>query len=140
MSEQLSAPENFREHLAQLREALLQLHKALVESERHSYEQNLGNITSPGHFLQLLTTDPWFAWLHPVSELIVAIDEALDAKQPLTRPDAEVLLKQVRTLLVATETGEGFSRHYYDALQRDPDVLFAHAATMRHFHQRKPAA
>jgi hypothetical protein len=141
MSEKNPVPENFREHLAQLRESLLQLHKALVESERHSYEQNIGKIASPGHFLQLLTTDPWFAWLHPVSELIVAIDEALDAKkkQPLTREGAEVLLKQIRTLLVATETGEGFSKHYYDALQRDPDVLYAHAATMKLFHPKKPA-
>ena len=142
MSEKLFMPDNFREQLAQLREALLQLHKALVESERHSYEQSMGKIGSPGHFLQLLTTDPWFAWLHPVSELIVAIDEALDAKkkQPLTREGAEVLLKQVRSLLVASETGEGFARHYFEALQRDPDVLFAHAVAMKLFHPRKPAA
>ena len=132
-------PDNFRERLVQLREALLQLHKALVDSERHSYEQNIGTIPSPGHFLQLLTTDPWFAWLQPVSELIVAIDEALDAKKPLTRDGAEVLLKQVRSLLVISETGEGFSRHYFEAVQRDPDVLFAHAAAMKLFHQRKPA-
>jgi hypothetical protein len=139
MSETISVPDNFRERLAQLREALLQLHKALVDSERHSYEQNIGTIPSPGHFLQLLTTDPWFAWLHPVSELIVAIDEALDAKAPLTREGAEILLQQVRGLLVVSETGEGFSRHYFEAVQRDPDVLFAHAAAMKLFHPRKPA-
>ena len=140
MSENVLMPENFREHLAQLREAMMQLHKALVDSERHSYEQNIGTISSPGHFLQLLTQDPWFAWLHPVSELIVTIDEALDAKEPLTREGAEVLVKQVRSLLVASETGEGFARHYFEALQRDPDVLYAHAATMKLFHPRKPAA
>src|SRR5882724_3889943 len=139
MSEKISTPENFREHLAQLREAMMQLHKALVDSERHSYEQSIGTIASPGHFLQLLTQDPWFAWLHPVSELIVAVDEALDAKEPLTREGAEVLVKQVRGLLVASETGEGFARHYFEALQRDPDVLYAHAATMKLFHPRKPA-
>jgi len=140
MSENISVPEKYREHLAQLREALLHLHKALVDSERHSYEQNIGTIPSPGHFLQLLTTDPWFAWLHPVSELIVAIDEALDAKEPLTREAAEMLLKQARGQLAISETGEGFSRHYFEAVQRDPDVLFAHAAAMKVFHQRKPAA
>ena len=48
-------PENFREHLAQLREAMMQLHKALVESERHSYEQNIGTIPSANHFLKLLS-------------------------------------------------------------------------------------
>jgi len=30
-------------------------------------------------------------------------------------------------LLVATEAGEGFSRHYDEALQRTPDVVMAHA-------------
>jgi len=39
---------------------LLQLHKALVDSERISYEQTMGPIPSPNHFLHLLTTDPWF--------------------------------------------------------------------------------
>jgi hypothetical protein len=28
-------------------------------------------------------------------------------------------------MLVATETGEGFPRHYHEALQRDPDVVMA---------------
>lgn len=131
-------PENFRERLAQLREALLQLHKALVDSERVSYEQNIGTIPSPNHFLQLLTNDPWFAWLHPISELIVTMDEALDAKAkvPLTAEQAAALVKQVSALLVASETGEGFPRHYFDALQRDPEVVMAHAEAARWFRQR----
>jgi hypothetical protein len=140
MSEPFFVPEDYQQHLAQMRQALLQLHKALVDSERFSYEQNIGTIPSPAHFLQLLTTDPWFAWLHPVSELIVEIDEAVDAKTPLTRETAEALLRQVRVLLVASDTGEGFSRHYWDALQRDPDVVYAHATVMRLFHPPKPAA
>ena len=119
------------DQLPQLREALLKLHKALVESERVTYEQTLGPITSPNHFLQLLTTDPWFAWLHPLSELVVAIDEAMDAKEPLTPVTAEALIKQIRLLLVASETGEGFAKHYDEALQRDPDVVMAHADVAR---------
>lgn len=135
MSEKISPSADFRERLAQLREALLRLHKALVDSERVSYEQNIGTIPSPNHFLQLLTNDPWFAWLHPVSELIVALDEALDAKSktPLTAGLADGLVKQTAALLVASETGEGFARHYFDALQRDPDVVMAHAAAAKWF-------
>lgn len=113
-------------NLPELREALLKLHKTLVESERVTYEQTIGPIQSPGHFLQLLTTDPWFAWLHPISLLVVTIDETLDSKKPVTPEAAEMLVKQVRTLLVASEVGEGFAKHYDDALQRDPDVVWAH--------------
>jgi len=114
-------------HLPELRNAILALHKALVDSERVTYEKTIGAIQSPGHFLQLLTGDPWFAWLHPLSQLIVAMDEALDEKEPLTRAVVDTLTIQTRLLLVASEEGEGFSKHYFDALQRDPDVVLAHA-------------
>lgn len=125
--------------LSELREALLRLHKALVDSERVTYEQTLGPITSPNHFLQLLTTDPWFAWLHPLSELVVAMDEAMDAKEPLTPAMAEALVQQARDLLVASETGEGFAKHYDDALQRDPDVVLAHGEVARLIGPRRSA-
>src|SRR5688572_15851216 len=49
-----------RERLTSLREALLDLHKTLITSERERYEKAIGPIQSPNHFLQLLTTDPWF--------------------------------------------------------------------------------
>lgn len=133
------SPPDFLPPLAPLREALLALHKALVDSERVSYEQNLGTIPSANHFLKLLTDDPWFAWLHPLSELIVTLDAALDAKTktPLTAELAAALVKRTGELLVASETGEGFSRHYFDALQRDPDVVMAHAAAAKWFRPRR---
>ena len=129
-----------QQRLQSLRDALLELHKALVDSERVSYEQTMGTIPSPHHFLQLLTRDPWFAWLHPVSLLIVAMDEALDGKVPLTRGRVDDLVKQTRQLLVASEAGDGFSRHYFDALQRDPDVVLAHAKAAKLFRARTRAA
>jgi len=126
--------------LPELRGALLDLHKALVDSERVTYEKTIGAIQSPNHFLQLLTGDPWFAWLHPLSQLIVAMDEALDEIEPLTMAAADALVKQTRLLLVASEDGDGFSRHYYDALQRDPDVILAHGKAASLFHSRdRPA-
>src|SRR5690348_1866382 len=115
-----------RNRLEEVRQALLALHKALVDSERITYEKTIGAIQSPNHFFQLLTSDPWFAWLQPISQLIVSIDEALDAKAPLTAAVVEAEVKEASRLLAPSETGEGFSRHYFDALQRDPDVILAH--------------
>jgi hypothetical protein len=128
-----------RQRLQDLRIALLNLHKALVDSERVSYEKTVGGIQSPNHFLQLLLNDPWFAWLQPISQIIVAMDEALEAKEPLTDASADALITQTRQLLVASEIGEGFSRHYFDALQLDPDVVLAHAAAAKLFSPRKSA-
>ena len=113
--------------LQKVREALLELHKTLVDSERVGYEAALGPIPSPNHFLRLLSSDPWFAWLLPLSGLIVTIDEALDRRIPLSPNEAQDLLTQTRRLLVASEEGHGFPRSYFEALQRDPDVIFAHS-------------
>jgi hypothetical protein len=117
--------------LSEIRDALLHLHKTLVDSERVSYEQTVGAIQSPNHFLQLLTSDPWFAWLHPLSQFIVSLDEALEEKEPLTEEVAVAMIRQSSVLLLPSETGEGFSGHYFNSLQTDPDVVFAHAAAMK---------
>ncbi len=122
----LETPET-RQRLNALREALLHLHKALLDSERISYEASFGQISSPYQFLHLLTTDPWFAWLAPVTQLVAAVDILLDAKEPLTTDGVEALVQQAGKLLVATPDGQGFSRHYDEALQRSPDVILAHA-------------
>jgi hypothetical protein len=75
--------------------------------------------------------DPWFAWLHSLSELVVRIDEVMEPDAPATDADAAALVDQVDRLLTASETGEGFQRRYYEALQRQPAVVLAHADVRR---------
>lgn len=117
-----------RTRLQALRDALLNLHKALVDSERVAYEQAFGTIPNAQEFLKLLLQDPWFAWLKPLSELIVSLDEALDDPTDPLNDEPPAWLARTRQLLVASETGEGFPQHYFNALQRDPDVVMAHAS------------
>jgi len=124
-------PAGLRDRLTALREALIHLHKALLESERISYEASFGQISSPYQFLHLLTNDPWFAWLTPVTQLIASVDVMLESKEPLTVAGVESILQHARTLLVATADGEGFSGHYDEALQRSPDVILAHAVAAK---------
>jgi hypothetical protein len=129
-------PAGVRQRLTALREALLLLHKALLDSERISYEASFGHISSPYQFLHLVTQDPWFAWLAPVTTLIATADEMLDAKEPLQAAAVDALVRQAGALLVATTEGEGFSRHYDEALQRSPDVILAHAAAAKLFRSK----
>jgi hypothetical protein len=124
-------PAGLRQRLADMRAALQALHKALLDSERVSYEASFGSTVSSYQFLQLLTTDPWFAWLAPVTHLLADVHARLDAKEPLTAPAVDRLVQQTKTLLTPSESGEGFSRQYDEVLQRDPDVLFAHVALAR---------
>lgn len=117
--------------LADLRSGLLKLHKSLLDSERERYERDIERVNSSGQLLTLVLHDPFFAWLHELSELIVLIDETLDAEEPASASEAGRLLAQARTLLTPAESGKGFRKEYFEALQRDPDVVIAHGGAMK---------
>lgn len=117
--------------LTGLRNGLLKVHKTLLDSEHARYDHDIQRIKSNGQLLNLVLHDPFFAWLHELSELIVLIDETLDAEEPPTAVEAARLLAQARTLLTPAEAGSGFRGQYFEALQRDPDVVIAHGSAMR---------
>jgi hypothetical protein len=131
MSSTPSLPGPEHQRLTDLRNGLLALHKILLDSERAIYERDIARIKSPNEFLSLVLYDPWFAWLHELSELVVMIDETLDAKEPPPGFDADRFVAQARELLTPNETGHGFRKRYFEALQRDPDVVLAHATTRK---------
>ena len=103
------------------------MHKALLDDARIRYEREQGRIEGSGALLRLVLNDPWFAWLHPLSGLVVQIDELLASDEP-TNVDGETLLNQARALLRPDANGEGFQRRYHRAIQDVPDVLIAHVA------------
>ena len=98
-----------RERLKLLRQGLLRLHKTLLDLERRDFERARGRIGNSYEFLQLVLKDPWFDWLHRLSELIVQIDETLDpnAETPATEADATALFERAKALLAPAETGSG---------------------------------
>jgi hypothetical protein len=126
-----SSPDSTRRLLTDLRNGLLKVHKTLLDCERARYERDIERINTTGQLLNLVLHDPWFAWLHELSELVVLIDETLDADDPPAASDAGRLLAQAKMLLTPNEFGKGFRQQYYEALQRDPDVVIAHGAAMK---------
>lgn len=132
--------EAIRQRLQELHSALLKLHKALLDSEKIVYEKSVGPIQSPNHFFQLLTNDPYFAWLRPISQLIVAIDETLDAQEPLTNANVDSLMSQSVFLLLPAQSTGDFAERYVAALQRDPRVILAHAQVAKRIGSGNPPA
>ena len=123
-----------RDELKQLRHGLLRLHKMLLDLERRGYERARGRIGNSYEFLQLVLKDPWFDWLHRLSELLVQIDESLDNRdpdQPTTDDDAKALFARAKNLLAPAETGSEFQKNYFLSLQQSPDVVLLHADLMR---------
>lgn len=115
-----------RQTLTDVRHGLLGLHKALIVAEQLTFERIYGRVDSTGQLLQLVMNDPWFTWLHPLSNMVVRIDELMDEEIDLTVEDVAVLLTEIRGLIRPSEMGDGFERSYYEALQRAPDVVMAH--------------
>ena len=121
-----------RDELKQLRQGMLRLHKMLLDLERRGYERARGRIGNSYEFLQLVLKDPWFDWLHRLSELIVQIDETLDTHEtPATEADATALIERAKTLLAPAETGTEFQKNYFLALQQSPDVVLLHSEVMK---------
>jgi hypothetical protein len=120
-------PAHVRNGILDLRQGLLRLHRTLIVAEQLTYERIYGRIESTGQLLQLVMKDPWFAWLHPLSNLLVRIDQMLEEEAEASVAKASGLLDEARTLLRPSEMGDGFERSYYEALQRMPDVVLAHA-------------
>ena len=126
--------EQARQRLTELRQILLTLHKALLDSERTAYELVHGAVPSAGAFLQLLINDPWFEWLRPITTLLVQIDETLAAKKPpAAASDLGRLIADTRALLSPSREVNGFWKRYSGAVQRDPGVSLLHVQMEEQF-------
>jgi hypothetical protein len=117
----------YRPATAAARAALFDLHRTLLEAVRLDYERENGRVGN-AEMLRLVAYDPAFAWLRPVSELIVALDE-LQAMPDVTERDAAAVRVEIDSLLSRGEAG--FGERYFSALQSSPDLVLAHAALQR---------
>jgi hypothetical protein len=114
-----------RQFLFDLRKALLHLHKVLLDWEQSAYERINGRV-SAAELLKAIVEDPQFAWLRPISELIVRIDTTVEAEPPAGAVEVEALVARAREVTAADESGPPHAKRYHSALQEHPDAVFAH--------------
>jgi len=113
-----------REALREVSKLLLPLHRALIEVAKEDYAFAVAPV-KPAQLLQLLTDDPFFAWLKPVTSLIVDIDEM--ARTDFEAADVAAVADRVDSLFGANAEGP-FSVQYIPMLQRNVDIAIGHAA------------
>ena len=121
-----------RRKLVALRQALLRLHKSLLDMERRKYEKEHGSV-SAGELFRLVVDDAQFSWLHNISEFVVRIDEALANEEGVTETDSHVAISLARKIFAPTESGDSFQKKYFNAIQSDPSVVMEHAELVRLF-------
>lgn len=113
-----------RAALRELSKALLPLHRALIQAARDDYAFAHGKNVTPAQLLQLVTDDPFFAWLKPMTSIIVEIDE-------MARTDFEPDTARNVAARVAELFDAALNERYVPLLQRDVDLAIAHAALRR---------
>ncbi len=102
--------------ISAVRESLLSLHKGLIDLARDNRQAQVGRPIPPGELLQLLTSDATFDWLHPFSQLIVALDELLEREAPPTERDAAAV--RLEAECIVDRGGQTF----HDAVAQSPIV------------------
>ncbi len=114
------------EILTPLREGFLRLHKGLVDAERLHYEAAHGPISNT-QYLQLLIHEPSFSWLQPFLQLVVRIDEALEAETALTLADAFSYIAEAKNLLQPNQSGSPAAQRFTTLLQEHDAIVHVYA-------------
>jgi hypothetical protein len=113
-----------RAALRDVSKQLLGVHRALINAAKEDFAVATGAAPSPNELLQLLTDDPFFAWLKPMTSLIVEIDEMARTD---FEPEAATAIGDRVARMFDPSAGE-LAAHYMVLLQQDVDVVAAHAA------------
>ncbi len=110
--------------LGEMRRLLLNLHKTLLDWQRSNYELTHGRLQT-SQLLQVIFSHDDFAWLRPMSGLIVKMDEAIAGDSPEAPAPAGPLVREAAAL-ISPETGTVYADRYRAALQELPDAVLAH--------------
>jgi len=107
-----------RDALRGVSKALKPLHRHLIEAAKSDYAFAYETVAAPARLIELLQNDPFFAWLKPLTSLIVDIDD-------MTRTDFD----RAAALAIGERLNAFLSDENYVAiLQREVDVAIGHAA------------
>jgi hypothetical protein len=116
--------------LDRLRQALLRLHKTLLDAQRIRYEREHGRVESRGELLELVLQDPSFEWLRVLSALIAGLDELSAVDDKDVSAELLAVINRLRTL-VRFEGNVGFTAPYREIIEAVPDALVAHVQLSR---------
>jgi hypothetical protein len=116
-----------RDKLNDLAKALRHLHSALLDEVKADYEGQHGPVGGPFALFGLVTRDPFFAWLRPLSTQMALVDELIDEKRKLLPADAAGIRAAVEALFTSTDgEPEGFAANYQARLAAAPKVAIHH--------------
>ena len=114
----------------ELRHALLDLHKSLLDAQRIRYEREHGRIESSQAFLGIVLEHPSFAWLRTMSALIARLDEWME-EEGAPQDELAGMIATLRSLIETEGKLASFSTPYWDIVNDVPEVLVSHVKLWR---------
>jgi len=129
-----------KEATVELRHAVLDLHKALMDAQRIRYERSHGRVATSGEFLGLVLEHPEFAWLRALSALIARLDEWMEEAQPEGAEELSALIAALRSLVAPEGANALFSAAYWSIVNDVPEATIAHVKLWRLLEAARPTA
>lgn len=127
MSESSFDDQELRASLQNAHKQLLELHRTLIAATRKDYEREHGPVENPYTLLSLVSNDPAFAWLRPLTTLLVEIDDLLEQEEMSTYL-ASAVRAAAAVLLMPSEVED---TSFYDLLraarENEPSLVTQHA-------------
>jgi hypothetical protein len=114
----------------EVRHALLDLHKSLLDAQRILYEREHGRISTSQAFLGIVLEHPSFAWLRTMSALIARLDEWMD-EEDAPQEELAGMIAALRSLIQTEGKLESFTKPYWQIVNDVPEVLVAHVKLWR---------
>lgn len=117
-----------REALGEVSAALIAVHRLLIDAAKSDYAFGYGPVGS-AKLVELIRTDPFFAWLQPLTSLIVEIDEM--RRTDFERQEAMSISERLGRLFGAGGNDALFTERYFEVLHREVTLAMAHAELRR---------
>ena len=114
-----------------VRHALLELHKSMIDAQRIRYERAHGRVETTSEFLGLVLEHPEFEWIRAFSALIAQLDEWREQAEGSSERELDDLLEAVRLLLQREGPNVAFARRYWEMVEATPEVFIAHVKLVR---------
>ena len=114
-----------------LREALVELHRAVLHAQTIAYEKEHGRVESRGELLQLVVRHPEFTWLRALSALIAELDEWAESDHESRDEEIAAVARALQTLIQPDGTNAEFTTRYWPLIESAPDALVAHVRLWR---------
>jgi hypothetical protein len=117
-----------RAALREISKALIPLHRHLIDAARSDYAFAYDTGATPSQLVELLQNDPFFAWLKPLTAVIVDIDEM--ARRDFEEASVLAIPRRIEKMFAAEQ--------YVTILQRDVEVAGAHAVVRKALQRLTP--